>query len=229
MYHYISTPPENADKYRRDLSVSPEDFYAQMQYLAENGYTTISFYDLSAAITNKIELPEKPIIITLDDGYRDNYENAFPALQAFGQTATIFVPTGFIDSNNPNYLTWEMVAEMAAYGIFFESHAKSHINLNDRSRDLLIYEMLGSQETLAAYIGYTPKYFAYPGGRYDETTIQVLEELDFWGAVTTYGGTWHGFNDRFEWTRVRIHDYTTLADFANLVDLGDTAGGKRRP
>lgn len=227
MYHYISVPPEGADKYRIDLSVAPEDFRAQMQFLAENGYTTISLYDLSLAITDKIELPEKPIIITIDDGYRDNYDYGFPALKEFGHTATIFLATDFLDKENPNHLSWDMVHEMADYGIYFEPHSKSHINLDGQSRDHLIWEMLGSQQTVAAHIGYTPQYFAYPGGRYDETAVQVLEELGFWGAVSTMGGTWHSFDDRYEWTRVRIHNYTSIEDFASLIDLKETVGGKR--
>ncbi|MCP4357287.1 MAG: polysaccharide deacetylase family protein [Chloroflexi bacterium] len=228
MYHYISIHPEDADKYRIDLSVAPDDFRAQMEYLAENGYTAVDPYDLSRAITDKTDLPAKPIIITIDDGYRDNYTNAFPILKEFGFTATIFLATDFLDRGDPNYLTWEMVKEMSDYGIKFEAHSKSHIDLREQSRDHLVWELLGSQETIAAHIGYRPHYFAYPGGRYDEDTIAVLQELGFWGAVTTMGGTWHGFEDRFEWTRVRIHNYTTIPDFADLVDLGNTAGGKRQ-
>jgi peptidoglycan/xylan/chitin deacetylase (PgdA/CDA1 family) len=220
MYHYISTPPEGADKYRIDLSVSPENFRAQMLYLADNGFTPIDLYDLSRAITAKTQLPPKPVIITLDDGYRDNYENAFPILKEFGFTATLFLPTDFLDNNHPGYLTWEMVHEMAAVGIRFEPHSKSHVNLSGRDRDFLVWEMLGSQETVAAHIGYTPRYFGYPGGRYDETAVQVLQELGFWGAVTTYTGKLHGFEDRFEWTRLRLHNFTTLADFADLVEGG---------
>lgn len=230
MYHYISVPPEDADIYRIDLSVAPEMFRAQMQYLAENGYSTIDLYDLSLAITNKIELPAKPVIITLDDGYVDNYWYAFPILQEFGLKATFFVVTEFIDNNHPYYMSWEMVETMAAAGMRIEPHSKNHPDLSGRDRDFLIYQMLGSQETIAAHIGYTPRYFAYPGGRYDDLAMQILLELGYWGAVTTQGGKWHGFNDRFEWTRVRVRYTTPLAEFADLVDPIHTVGGKgQRP
>jgi peptidoglycan/xylan/chitin deacetylase (PgdA/CDA1 family) len=117
MYHYISIPPEDADKYRSDLSVSPDAFREQMNYLADNGFETVDLYDLSLAITNKRELPEKPVIITMDDGYRDNYENAFPILQEFGMKATFFVVTEFIDKELENYLSWTMAKEMADAGM----------------------------------------------------------------------------------------------------------------
>lgn len=217
MYHYISIPPEDADEYRIDLSVTPDNFRTQMAYLVQNGYNTIDLYDLSLAIVNKRELPPKPVIITLDDAYRDNYDNAFPILKEFGLTATIFVPTHFIDAGNPNYLTWDMIAEMAAYGIRFEPHSRTHPDLRDRERDYLLWEILGPQETLAAHLGYTPRYFAYPGGRYDEAVIDILVQLDFWGAVTTAGGKWHGYNGRYEWTRLRVRNTYSLPEFADLL------------
>jgi peptidoglycan/xylan/chitin deacetylase (PgdA/CDA1 family) len=227
MYHYISVPPEDADKYRVDLSVAPDDFRQQMAYLAQNGYHTITFEDLSRAIADKQDLPEKPVIITIDDGYRDNYENAFPIMQEFGITATIFLVTDPIDQENANYMTWAMIEEMAAAGIQFAPHSKNHPDLRGQSRAALIWQILGSQETVAAHVGYKPLYFAYPSGSYDENTKTILHELGFWGAVTTLGGKWHGFNDRFEWTRVRVHNYTALPEFIDLVDPGDTVRGIR--
>lgn len=226
MYHYLSTPPADADIYRVDLSVSPESFREQLTYLKDNGYTTIDFYDLSRAITNQTELPEKSIILTFDDGYIDNYENAFPLLVEHGFKATFFIVTDFVDKGRAEYMTWDMIKEMAAAGMRMESHSRNHPDLRTLSRDGLIWELRGSQETLAAHINYTPRFHAYPGGTYDEETIQILDELQFWGAVTTRGGTWHGFNDRFEWRRLRVRYTTTLAEFATLVDLEGTSSGK---
>lgn len=217
MYHYISTPPDNADKYRIDLSVEPTAFRSQMAYLAENGYSTISFYDLSLAVTNNQPLPDKSVILTFDDGYLDNYELAFPILQEFGLHATFFVVTEFIDKGRAEYLTWEMVQEMAAAGYDFEPHSRTHPELTNRERDYLIWEMLGPQETLAYHIGYTPRYFSYPSGRYDDAVLTMLQELGFWGAVTTYSGKDHGFTDRYTWTRMRIRNNTPLAEFVDIV------------
>jgi peptidoglycan/xylan/chitin deacetylase (PgdA/CDA1 family) len=217
MYHYISTPPEDADIYRVDLSVEAAMFRAQMEYLVSNGYTAIDFYDLSLAITNKKPLPPRPVIITLDDGYRDAYDNAFPILRELGLTATVFIITELVDRNHPAYMNWDMIREMSAAGIRMEPHTKTHMDLRERSRDFLIYQILGSQQTLAAHIGYTPRYLAYPGGRYDDAVLEVMQDLGFWGAVTTMGGRWHGFEDRYEWTRMRVRYTTTLTEFADLV------------
>jgi peptidoglycan/xylan/chitin deacetylase (PgdA/CDA1 family) len=226
MYHYISEPPEDADKYRKDLSVTPEDFEEQMAYLVKKGFESVDLYDLSLAITNKRDLPEKPVVITLDDGYVDNYTNAFPILEEKGLEATFFVVTDFIDEGREGYLSWDMVKEMADAGMRIEPHSKTHPDLSEAERDYVIYEILGSQETIAAHIGHTPRYFCYPGGRYNEETIEILNELNFWGAVTTADGPWHGFNDRFEWSRTRMRNTTALAEFADLVNPYDTVAGK---
>ncbi len=218
MYHYISEPPEEADKYRRDLSVTPEDFRLQMTYLVENGFETVDLYDLSLAITDRVELPPKPIIITMDDGYRDNYQNAFPILEELGLKATFFLATEFIDQNNEVYMDWDMVEEMAAAGHRFEPHSKTHPDLTVHDRNFIIWEVQGSRETIAAHVDYLPRYFAYPSGRYNEEVQQIMAELDFWGAVTTLGGGWSGFNDRFEWTRTRIRDVTSLIDFQAMIE-----------
>ncbi len=226
MYHYISVPPADADIYRTDLSVTPENFREQMAYLAENGYTPIDLYQLSAAVAAQIELPEKPVILTFDDGYLDNYENAFPILQEFGFVGTFFIITDLADQGAEGYANWEQLKEMTAAGMRIETHTKNHPDLSTMGRNDVIFQALGSQETIAAHIGYTPRYLCYPGGRYNEETMQILSELDMWGAVTTQGGAWNGFADRYEWSRQRIRYETTMDQFRILVDTEGTVGGK---
>ena len=218
MYHYISNPPADADIYREDLSVTPENFREQMLYLVEEGFTTIDLYDLSMAVANNRPLPEKPVILTFDDGYLDNYQNSYPILLELGLIATFFVATGFVDAGNPNYMDWPMIEEMSSAGMRIEPHSKSHRDLRDEDRAFLVYEIQGSQETIAAHLGYMPRYFAYPGGRYDDPVIEILTEREFWGSVTTVPGRWHSFDDRYEWTRQRVRFSTSLRLFSDLVD-----------
>jgi peptidoglycan/xylan/chitin deacetylase (PgdA/CDA1 family) len=116
-------------------------------------------------------------------------------------------------------MTWAMIEEMAAHGHRFEPHSRTHPDLRTRSDDYLIWEILGPQETLAAHIGYTPRYFSYPSGRYDDSVLAMLQQLDFWGAVTTAGGDLLGFENRFTWPRLRVRYDTPLGEFADLVNL----------
>lgn len=211
MYHYISVPPPDADQYRINLSIDPAVFREQMAFLKAQGYETIDMYDMLDAIVNGRELPSNPIILTFDDGYRDSYENAYPILTEFGFKGTFFIPTEFVDRGFEAYMTWPMIEEMAAAGHRFESHSKSHADLAKQGRADLIWQILGSQETLAAHIGYKPHFLSYPSGSYNDNTIAMLEELSFWGAVTTQGGSWHGFYNRFEWPRIRVSNGTSIA------------------
>ena len=203
MYHYLSDPPRNANAIRRDLSVGPDNFEAQLAYLRQAGYETISMNQLSYALSQQAALPEKPLIITFDDGYRDNYENAFPLLRKYGYTATFFVFTQPIDTYNVDYLTWEMIIEMHQAGMEFGSHSYRHPDLRDRDVDFLVFEIVGSREAIEERIGEPVRFFAYPAGQYDGLTIEVLHSANFWGAVTTQFGANQTYQDRFEMTRIR--------------------------
>ena len=167
MYHYLSEPPTGSDKIRRDLSVTPARFAAHLDRLQSEGYTTISLYALMDYLTHGAPLPAKPVILTFDDGYLDNYTNAFPLLKAHGMTATFFVITDFLDEKRPEYMSWEMAREMLAAGMSIESHGRNHANLAGRDRDYLVWQALGSMETLQFELGVRPRFICYPAGRFD--------------------------------------------------------------
>ena len=219
MYHYLSTPPADADIYRKDLSVPPELFAAHLDRLLAEGYTTISFYQLLAYLTQGAALPEKPIIITFDDGYRDNYENAFPLLRERGMTATFFVVTDFLDEERPAYLTWEMAREMYAGGMSIESHGRNHASLKGQNADYLVWQVLGSLETIQHELGVRPRFVSYPAGEFDQLTIDIFKSANYWaGATTIQGATLKG-DDLFRLPRVRVRNTTTADDLSRLLAL----------
>ncbi len=219
MYHYLSTPPANADIYRRDLSVPPELFGAHLDRLQAEGYTTIRLYDLVAYLQQGTPLPPKPVILTFDDGYRDNYENAFPLLRARQMTATFFVVMEFINQERPEYLTWAMVREMYAGGMSIEVHGVDHTTLRKRSRADLEFQALRSYETLQNLLGVRPRFLSYPAGEYDANTIAAFQAAGYWAAVTTVQGATHHSEQLFELRRVRIRNTTTADELARLLSL----------
>lgn len=219
MYHYLSTSPANADIYRRDLSVSPELFGAHLDRLQAEGYTTIRLYDLVAYLQQGTPLPPKPVILTFDDGYRDNYENAFPLLRARQMTATFFVVMEFINQERPEYLTWAMVREMYAGGMSIEVHGVDHTTLRKRSRADLEFQALRSYETLQNLLGVRPRFLSYPAGEYDADTIAVFQAAGYWAAVTTVQGATHHSDQLFELRRVRIRNTTTADELVRLLSL----------
>lgn len=217
MYHYLSAPPADADAIRRDLSISPEQFAEHLAYLRQAGYQTISMEQLAYAIKGVIQLPARPIVITFDDGHRDHYENAFPILKKNGFTATFFIFTQPIDTNNVDYLSWDMVKEMHQAGMEFGSHSYRHLDMRQREVDFLVYEIVGSSEAIALRTGEPVRFFSYPAGRYDELVIKVLESAKFWGAVTTQWGATESYENRFELPRIRIRGNDTAEDLANKL------------
>jgi peptidoglycan/xylan/chitin deacetylase (PgdA/CDA1 family) len=218
MYHYISALPADADQYRIDLTVEPGLFQAHVQYLREQGYQTISLYQLDEALLKGTSLPPKPVILTFDDGYADHYEQVFPTLQDASFTGTFFVITARADANDPAYLNWIQIGEMAEAGMSMESHTKNHVDLRNRDYDYLVYELLGSLESLDAHTGRTTHMFSYPGGQYDEYTLQVIGQLPVWRAVNTQNGVVHTTDNRLELPRVRVHGGTRVSGLASLLE-----------
>lgn len=219
MYHYISTPPPDADIYRVDLSVAPETFAAHLDYLQAEGYTTIPLKDLlSYLATGRPELPPKPVILTFDDGYEDNYLNAFPALKARGMIGTFFVITDFATQDRPGYADWQQLAEMAAAGMEIGSHSRDHPNLAGKDLDYLVWQALGSKETIEAHIGSHPHILSYPAGSYDQLVIDVFRSAHYWGAVTTHQGVIQRSDRAFELKRIRIRNTTDVAQLAHLLN-----------
>jgi peptidoglycan/xylan/chitin deacetylase (PgdA/CDA1 family) len=221
MYHYISAPPATADKYRFDLSVIPANFEAQLKYLKENGFTTISLADLYDHLSKGRKLPEKPVVLTFDDGHRDAYASAFPLLKKYRMTGTFFIVTDFINFKDPEYVTWDMVKEMSRAGMSIESHSRTHKDMRRRNNAFLVWEILGPIEQITAYTGKKPFFFCYPGGQYDQAVIDVLRSAGTLAAVTTKPGSIYTLATAMTWPRLRVRHNTTLEQFAALVELGD--------
>lgn len=219
MYHYVSELPPNPDRYRRDLTVSPENFATQLQYLDDAGYHTVTLADLYLYWTQGYPLPEKPIALTFDDGYRDAYEIVFPMLLEHGFTGTFFVLATPAHFEQPEYLTWAQMKEMSDAGMDIEAHGRDHVDLSEQSYDYLIYQIVGIQEAIQSHTGRLPRFFCYPSGQYDADVIAVLESAGYWGAVTTQWGNTETYADRYEMPRIRIRGSDTLQSFiAKLED-----------
>lgn len=219
MYHYLSIPPDNADIYRRDLSVAPDLFAAHLDAMQQAGYTTISLYTLLDHLTYGAPLPEKPVVLTFDDGYVDQYTNAFPLLRQRGMTATFFIVTDFIHDKRPEYVSWEMVREMYAGGMSIEAHGRNHISLANKDWDYLIWQALGSYESIEVEIGVRPHFVSYPAGEYDQTTIDVFRSANYWAGFTTQQGATHSSDDLFRMRRIRIRGTTSPEELLRLLAL----------
>jgi peptidoglycan/xylan/chitin deacetylase (PgdA/CDA1 family) len=218
MYHYVSQLPPGADRYRRDLTVSPDNFRAQLQYLADAGYTPITLTDLYLHLTEGYPLPELPVALTFDDGYRDAYEVVFPILLDYGFTATFFVLATAAHYEWPDYLTWSQMKEMSDAGMDIQGHGRDHVDLRGQPYDYLVYQILGTQEAISYHIGRPARFFCYPSGAYDNDVIEVVKAAGFWGAVTTEWGRVQTREGLYEVPRVRMRGSTSLASFVSYLE-----------
>jgi len=219
MYHYISAPPAGADVYRKDLSVSPERFESHLKYLLDSGYQVVTLDDLLYALTQGRPLPPKPVILTFDDGYEDNYRNAFPLLQKYGLIGHFFVISDFVNAGRPGFMTWEQIEEMAAGGQRFGSHSRDHPNLAGKPVDYLVWQALGGQEAIQEHLGYHPRWVSYPSGGYDRQVMAVYRSADYWGGLSTEQGATHTLDDIFHLQRVRVRGSYTTRDLATLLEM----------
>lgn len=217
MYHYIRVPPSRRlDPVGYNLSVAPEVFTAQMDWLAGHGYHTVTFDDVRRYWAGVAPLPAKPVIITLDDGYQDLYTTAFPILQAHRFTAVAYIVSGFV--GQPGYVTSSEILEMDRDGIEIGAHTVGHTNLARAKQPSLTYQVAQSKVWLENLVGHSVVDMAYPYGKYDAPAVASVQHAGYWSAVTEQYSVLHSQSDRFVWGRVRVGGGETLAMF--ITDLG---------
>lgn len=197
-YHQINDHSKNA------LTVSSQQFAAQMDYLAASGYHTITLEELADALEQGRPLPEKPVLLTFDDGYRDNYDIAYPILKENGMKAVIFLITDYV-SLYPNYLTWEQVRDMQQNGIEFGSHTLNHIDLTTcNTPEELQKQLINSKDALEWRLGRPVTFLAYPCGSRDKVVIEALKRAGYRGAFTVDTGSDHPGDNMYELRRIPI-------------------------
>lgn len=169
-YHSINKDPSG----KSPIIISTEKFRQHLKTIKDNGYTTLTMTQFNDYILGDKPVPEKSVLLTFDDGYMDNYTNAFPILKEFNMNATIFVISSYLDGKE--YLSPSNVKEMSDYGIDIESHTVSHGRLSELSYEQQLSELKNSKEALEKLTGKTVVSIAYPEGKYnDDTTKAVLD------------------------------------------------------
>ncbi len=205
------------DNMNISLSVLPEDFDRQMRYLSDHGYHTITPDDLYDSLEGQKELPENPVLITFDDGYRDNYDNAYPILRKYGFKATIFVITSFLGTQ-PNYITWDQAREMDANGISIQSHTVDHKSMTDLTDDQLRYELVESKKKAEQELGHPVEFMAYPTGTYNLHIAQMVKEAGYKAAFTIKYGNVDKASNIYALERVPVfHTEDTNKSFLERI------------
>jgi peptidoglycan/xylan/chitin deacetylase (PgdA/CDA1 family) len=217
MYHKIDRLPPGA-RYPRNY-VFPEQFAAQLAALRRWGYETISFGDWLAYRRGERVLPRRPIILTFDDGYRSTYEMAWPLLQRYGYTATVFLVSDLIGKTNAwdgdemqePLLAPAEIAELRAGGVEFGSHTKTHAPLTTVSRERAVEELRGSRAALERLLGEPVRVLCYPFGKQNRATRALAREAGYEAAVIARRRLNSPSADPLRLTRLRMEPSTRIS------------------
>lgn len=214
MYHMIGSEPNN------DAIMSAANLRRQMEYLRDNGYHPITMQELADYVTKQAPLPSKPVCITFDDGYEDNYTIVYPMMKEFGFPWTVFVITG--DVGKTNRMTWEQLNEMAdSHAVTIASHTVTHPKLHNLPPEEVRAEIEGAQKALKEHLGIDNPWIAYPYGDYDETVDEIAREAGIRLAVTTDSGRVHAGSYPYELRRVWIGNQVDEAHFRERLTRDD--------
>ena len=217
MYHYIRPQPSMLwDPMGFRLSVEPDVFNAQLDWLAANGYHTVTFDQIRAYFAGTQALPSRPVVITLDDGYRDLYTAAYPLLRAHAFTAVAYIVPNFVDRYE--YVTRDQILDMDHGGIEIASHTMNHANLAGMSFGGAMYELVQSKHWLEGLLGHSILDFAYPSGKFNALTVYEVQQAGYDTAVTEQESLMHSRDNRYTWARTRVGGGESLADF--ITNLG---------
>lgn len=209
MYHSICNDDPN-----NSLMIPTEMFAEQMEWLRENDFTAMSMDDVIEAM-NTGKVPKRPVLITFDDGYADNYINAFPELKNNNLKGTFFIISDTITEEGGYYMSTSMLKEMKEAGMEIENHTANHLELNNLSREDAIDSIKRGQEFLRSVIGSNGNYLCYPVGRYSDETIEIQKELGIKAALTTQGGISSIADGKYELKRIRISPMN-IENFAGI-------------
>ncbi len=211
MYHVI----EDYSGTYEELYVPPLIFRQQLAYLKENGYHTVTCAEVLQHWSEAMPLPDKPIVLSFDDGYRSMYTEALPLLKEYGFRGTFFLHLANI--NTEKGLTEEMIQEMITAGMEIGSHTVSHPDLTKLTASKLKQELEESKRVLSEITGTSVHTLAYPSGRFNKRVMSAARETGYLAAVTTQYGPATSQQNIYSLKRIRINKSDGVNGFIKKI------------
>jgi len=185
MYHVIGTLRAGSGQLP-DLFVSPDDFKAQMKWLKDHGYQAVTLDQVYNAWFKGAEIPEKPVVISFDDGYKGQYVYARPVLRTLGWPGVLSL---IVNTLNPGgELSTALVRQLINDGWELDSHTETHADVATLSGAELQREVGQSRADLQHQFHVPVNFFCYPSGSYDAQAEQAVKDAGYLGATTTQEG-----------------------------------------
>jgi peptidoglycan/xylan/chitin deacetylase (PgdA/CDA1 family) len=218
LYHSVS---QHASKKFRPWAIHPHLFASHIEFLSERGYTPLSVTQLARIIRSQSQkIPERPVVITFDDGYADFLLNVLPILKRFQFLATLYVSTGYVngtskwlsplDEGHRRMLTWGEIELIASEGIEFGTHSHNHLQL-----DLVPFaqaedEIMTCKETFKKNLGLSVKSFSFPHGYHSKALLELLRQSDYCSACIVGHSMASSSSDLYALPRIIIHDDVSI-------------------
>ncbi|MFC1844983.1 polysaccharide deacetylase family protein, partial [Thermodesulfobacteriota bacterium] len=168
-------------------NIAVERFREQLEFLKNNNYTVISLEQLVRSLKGGLRLPDRSVVITIDDGYRSVYTEAWPVLKQYGYPFTVFVYAKATENKHWNYMTWDQIREMKVSGVDFQNHgfAHGHMAFKPSEMDMEEYEawiradLAVSTKLMAEELKERPRFFAVPYGEYNKTVLDGIRSMGY--------------------------------------------------
>jgi peptidoglycan/xylan/chitin deacetylase (PgdA/CDA1 family) len=227
-YHGVTERANRHPEDRYGLHIRSGRFEAQLDYLRRH-YRVISLAEFIEARKRNASLPERSVVLTFDDGYRNFLTSALPRLIARDMRVSVFLITDRIapesqsrtgewrESDDETFLSWQEIKELQKHGVEFGSHTCSHRKLSEIEAAEAERELRASHETIAAQLSRTTMPLAFPYGSYSDSVVAMTRELPYTCALTTDAGTNAPVTDLFLLRRNLIGDDDDEALFAARV------------
>lgn len=209
---YYHSVQKNADN---EVIITPKTLKYELQYIKDQGYTTLTMNELYNYLLHNSPIPKKSIVITFDDGYMDNYYNAFPILKDLNMKATIFCITSNLDGSY--YLSKEAINEMLNYGIDIESHTVNHLKLNQLTYSEQLRELQESKKNLESITGKEVYAVAYPFGAFNDDSIKAAKAAGYKLGFTTNRGLSDRDDNPLKLDRIYISSNYSMNTFKEIL------------
>jgi peptidoglycan/xylan/chitin deacetylase (PgdA/CDA1 family) len=229
MYHSIADEDETGVRPYYRTATSPAVFAMHMQYLHNHGYRTLNLSEAVSVLQG--EAARKCAVITFDDGYGDFYRHAFPVLDRYGFTATVFLPTAYIGATPKQFkgkycLTWTEIRELRKHNVCFGSHTETHPQLRTLDAEAVNREVVNSKTNIEDNLGESVDSFSYPfsfpegNASFIQMLRNTLVNSGYNHGVSTRIGVARQEEDRYFLPRLPINSLDDLQLFIAKLQGG---------